>query len=552
MARRKAWLAALLSVSLLATACSGAKSDAPKTDGGAAQQQEAPQGPKVLTIGMWGSPNDLNFITNATTYSSVVYSLIYPTLYTINDKLGFEPRLAEKCDVNATSDQWTCKIRDNAKWTDGTPITADDVAYVFQVIAHPDTPTTRRSLIDTLKGTDKDGKSVTKDFNLEGVKVIDQKTVQFSTKVPVDPDAFDEKVLSNVVIMPKSQLEPAVKAGLKDLAKNAFSKSPTVFGGAFKLVSMKDGESVELAPNADYFMGKPKLDKLFIKIVDQKSFAASVQKGEIDVTAGNGIGEVPIDDWETISALPTMVQDTYTAPSYQYMEINSTLPEFSNPKVREALAHAINRQLIVTRLLKGNGEVLNTPLTSINKYYRKDLQSKLEYDPAKAKKMLQDAGFDFSKKIVLLTPTGNIVREKSADIIQANLKEIGLNVEIEKVEFNTRQARAGKGDFQLSLVGYSATFDPDFSGQVGTNQGFNYGKYANPKMDELLSQGKAVVKFEDRKKFYDQAQDLFVEDVPLLPLYAVKALCVVNKRVVGAKPGPQGLTWNAHLWDVTK
>lgn len=550
MARRKAWSAALLTLSLLVTACSGAKTDTSKANTGTTQQQQTTQGPKVLTIGMWSSPSDLDFITNSTSYSSTVISLIYPSLYTINDKLQFEPRLAEKCDVNATFDQWTCKIRANAKWTDGTPITADDVAYVYQVIAHPDTPTTRRSLIDTLKGTDKDGKSVTKDFNLEGVKVIDKQTIQFTTKVPVDPDAFQEKVLSNIYIMPKSQLEAAVKADLKGLDKQPLSKTPTVFGGPFKLVSMKDGDSVELAPNPDYFMGKPKLDKLFIKIVGQQAFAAAIQKGEIDVAAGNGIGEVPIADWDTVTALSNVEPVTYTAPSYQYMEINSALPEFNNPKVREALAHAINRPLIVQRLLKGNAEVLNTPLNSINKYYRKDIQSALEYDPAKAKKMLQDAGFDFSKKIVLLTPTGNTVREQSADIIQANLKDIGLNVEIEKVDFNTRQARAQKGQFQLSLVGFSATFDPDFSSQISTNGGFNYGKYSNPKMDELLSQGKNLVKFEDRKKVYDQAQELFVQDVPLVPLYSVKALCVVNKRVIAAKPGPQGLTWNAHLWDV--
>jgi peptide/nickel transport system substrate-binding protein len=151
---------------------------------------------------------------------------------------------------------------------------------------------------------------------------------------------------------------------------------------------------------------------------------------------------------------------------------------------------------------------------------------------------------------VLLTPTGNTVREQSADIIMANLQEAGVKVKIEKVDFPTRQARSKNGDFQISLVGFSATFDPDFSSQIVTGGAFNDRKYSNPQMDDLLNKGKQLVKFDEKKAHYDKLQAYFIDELPLLPLYSTKALAVVNKRVVGAKPGPNGLTWNAHLWDV--
>jgi peptide/nickel transport system substrate-binding protein len=549
--RRKgsAWIALLLGLALTATACtSGTKKETGTTTPEPAKQES--KSPKVLTLGYWSAPDSFNTITNKTQYGTIVIGLIYPSLYAQTDKLDYEPRLAESMDKNDKQDTFTFHLRKNAKWSDGKPITADDVAYTYQVIAHPDTPTSRRSLIDTVKGLDSNGVSETKDFNVSGIKVLDPYTIQFQTKAPVDLDSFMEKVAAGIYIMPKHALEPFVKADLKNLDKADITMKPTVYGGPFRLVQYVTDSHIELAPNPDYFLGAPKLDKLFIKIVGASTFAASIQKGEIDVAAGQGIGEVPIADWDKVSTDSNLEPVTYVAPSYQYLDFNVARPEFSNPKIRQAFAYAINRPLIVQRLLKGQGEVLNTPINSANKYYRKDLQSLLAYNAQTAKKMLQDNGWDFNKEIVLLTPTGNVVREQSADIIMANLLEIGVKVKIEKVDFATRQARSKAGDFQLSLVGFSSTFDPDFSAQVSSTGAFNDRKYANPTFDQLLDQGKLIVKFEDKKAHYDKLQQMFVDELPFLPLYAVKALAVVNKRVIAAKPGPNGLTWNAHLWDV--
>ncbi|MFZ5825754.1 MAG: ABC transporter substrate-binding protein [Bacillota bacterium] len=553
MSRKKlSLMALLLAISVFASACGGSKTAPAKQDPAPAPKQEAPKpaGPKILTIGMWSSPDSFHSITNKTSYGTLVLSLIYPSLYTMNDKLQYEPRLAESYTMSPDQTTFTFKLNKNAKWTDGKPITAEDVAFTYQVIAHPDTPTSRRSLIDTIAGLDKSGVSETKDFNVKGIKVVDQHTIQFTTKAPVDVDAFMEKVAAGIYIMPKHVLEPAVKADHKGLDKAEHVLKPTVFGGPFKLVEFKADSHVELAPNKDYFLGAPKLDKLFYKIVTQATIAAAVQSGEVDLVTGSGTGEIPIMDWEKVSTLPTVTPVTYVAPSYQYLDFNTSTPEFSNPKVRQAFAHAINRPLIVSRLLKGQGEVLNTPINSANKYYVKELQSKLQYDKDLAKKMLTEAGWDFNKEITLLTPTGNQVREQSADIIQANLQEIGVKVKIEKVDFPTRQARSKAGEWQFSLVGFSATFDPDFSSQVATGSAFNDRKYSNKKMDELLAEGKLKVKADEKKAHYTKTQEYFVEELPLLPLYAVNALTVVNKRVIAAKPGPNGLTWNAHLWDV--
>jgi peptide/nickel transport system substrate-binding protein len=496
---------------------------------------------------MWSPPEAFIPIVSKTTYNNLIIGLIYPSLVTMNEKLEFVGNLAETFTVSPDQSVFTFKLNKNAKWSDGKPITAEDVAYTYQVIAHPDTPTSRRSLIDTIKGLDKNGISETKDMNVTGIKVIDPNTIEFTTKAPVDKDAFLEKA-GTIALMPKAVLS-TVK-NLKELDKADFNLKPTVFGGAYRLVTYVTDSHIELAPNPDYYRGKPKLEKLFIKIVNQNTISASLQSGEIDMTGGAGIGEVPITDWATVSKLANMTPVTYVAPSYQYLDFNVVKPEFASAKVRLAFAQAINRPLIVQRLLKGEGEVMNTPLNSANKYYLKSLQTGLAYDKDKAKQSLTEAGWDFTKEVVLLTPTGNTVREQSADIIMANLQDAGVKVKIEKVDFPTRQARAAKGDYQLSLVGFSANFDPDFSSQVMTGAAFNDRKYSTKEFDDLFSKGKLTVKFEDKMKLYQQAQELFIKELPLLPLYATKSLNVINTRVQNVKMGPQGVTWNAHEWDI--
>lgn len=538
--KKSAWVALALALSLGLSACGGTGGST--TSGSSAS--------KSLTLGMWSAPATLNPLTYTTTYEQTVISLIYPRLLVMTPDLEFTENLADKWEYNETYDKFTFHINENANWSDGTPITSEDVLYTIAAISNPDTPTTRRNQIDTIKGLDDNGFNPEGDFDIEGIRCVDDKTVEFTTKTPVNPDTFFEKVGVNVYIQPKEVLS-TVKDWM-NVDKEPWAINPKVTGGAYKFVKYETGSYVELAPYEDYWLGAPALDHLFVKVVAQGSFAAAIEAGEIDISGGAGVGEVPITDWEKVSKLSNVTPATYTAPSYQYLDINVAKPEFKDVRVRQALAYAINRELIVSRLLDGEGEVLNTPINSANKYYEPDLQDAYPYDPDKAKELLKEAGWNPDTEVVILTPTGNAVREQSADIIMANLQDVGIKASVEKVDFATRQARAQAGDWQISLVGFSATFDPDFSGQVGTDGGFNYSGYSNPELDALMTQGKATADFDAKKAVYKQAQELFVEDLPFVPLYAPKALTVVNKRALNVVEGPQGVTWNAHLWDVAQ
>lgn len=544
MRKVAALVAPVLALSLVLGACSGSK-NAPSSAPG---QQEAK--PKIVTIGMWSAPDSFLPITSTTNYGTQVANLIYPTLVAMNDKMGWTGKLAEKWEVSPDQTKFTFTLYKNAKWSDGHPITAQDVAYTYGVIAAKDTPSVRRSSLAALKGLSKLGLNEKENtFDVEGIKALADDKVEFTTKQPVDVDAFMEKAISAIHIIPKHVLENYTK-NLKDLNKSDLAMNPKVTGGPFKFVEYKTDSHIELARNDQYWVGVPKLDKVFIKLVSQNTVAAALEKGEVDFLTGAGTGEVPITDWERVAALPNLTPVTYTAPSYQYMDINASLPYLSNPKVRQGIATAINKDLIVQRLLKNQGEVMGTPVNSTSKYFRQDLVKANGFDTAKAKQLLTEGGWDFNREITLLTPTGNAVREQSADIIMANLQAAGMKVKIEKVDFPTRQSRGTKGDFEISLVGLAAAFDPDFDRLVTTGAAYNYGKYSNKQMDELLSQAALTAKFDDRKKLFDQAQELFTKDVPMVPLYATKALVAVNKRVQNLKMGAWGYAFNAQEWDV--
>ena len=226
---------------------------------------------------------------------------------------------------------------------------------------------------------------------------------------------------------------------------------------------------------------------------------------------------------------------------------------WADKRLRQALAYAINRQLIVDKLLKGQGVVSQGPIVPVTSYYNPKIEGKYPYDVEKAKALLKEAGWDPNKEIALLTPTGNVVRELSADIIQANLAAAGVKVKIEKMDFPTLMARFGKGEFDLGLVGWSSVLDPDVRSQYQTGGQYNFGKFSNKILDDLMQKGADTAVTAERKKIYDEFQIQFLEEVPVVPLYWPLPLVAVNKRVNNASHmvTTNALLRNVHEWWVS-
>jgi peptide/nickel transport system substrate-binding protein len=534
----------LSAVTVLAILTGCARSGAPTTTPTPGTPPAPAKQNHDVSIAMWSSPNNFNPINTDSSYGFYPISMMFDSLVSMNDKGEFVPRLAEKWDIGKDYTTYTFHLNPNAKWHDGKPVTAKDVLFTVNIIANKETSTNRGTFVAQLKGTDVNGKAT--GATVEGIKAVDEKTVEITTKAPMDPLSVLEKFGTAISILPEHILGAVAP---KDLDKNPFFMEPTVGSGPFKFGKYARDQYVQLVRNDDYYLGKPKLENVYIRIMQATSAVAALQKGEVDMTAGTGIGEVPIADWDKVQKLENIVAVSFASKGYQYMDFNHTRPYFKDAKVRQAFVYGINRKLIVDNLLKGNGQIIEGPYTSLYKYQDKTIQIR-DYDPNKAKQMLTEAGWDFNRKLSLLVPQGNKVREQSADIIMANLQQIGVKVEVQKMDFPTLQARRGKQDYDLSLIGWSDVLDPDVSSQVRTDAVYNNGKYSNPKADELLDKGVLTAEFNARKKIYDDFQKLVYDDPNFVYLYSPNTLAAVSKRMVNVKQSALGATWNIYEWDV--
>jgi peptide/nickel transport system substrate-binding protein len=513
-----------------------------------------PAGPKVVTggkvtIAQWNPPDNLQALNAKSSYAIFPVDIIYGSLLRVNEKLEFLPRIASKYEVSKDLTTYTFTIDPKAKWHDGTPVTAEDVEFTIWAITDPAIETNRGSYLATVKGLT-NSKRPAGVNTVEGVKVVDKQTIQITLKGPADPQYVLEAIGQNIWLIPKHLLKDVAPA---DFGKAAFWTKP-IGAGAFKFKQYQTDQFLELVRNDDYVLGKPNLDSIIIKVVPAASLVAQLEKGEIDLTAGGGIGEVPLDDWARAKGLKNIDAISYVDNGYQYIDINYRAKKPTNNKLfKQAITTAINRKLIVDSLLLGEGMICNAPIIPATPYYSKATEGKYAYDPAKAKQLLAESKFDTSYVLKVMVPTGNKVRELSADVVQANLQDIGIKVSIEKMEFATLRTKQKEDTWDLSFIGWGGSLDPDVSSQFKTGGQYNNGGWSLKAMDDLLDKGVATSDTAARKTIYNDFQNLFVDELPIIPLYWANRTVAVNKRVMGAKHmiGTFNLNRNIHEWWVT-
>lgn len=502
-----------------------------------------------LVMAQWNPPATLYAINAASSYELFPIDIIFGSLATIDDKFNFIPRLASKWELAKDQVTYTITIDPKAKWHDGTPVTAEDVEFTVWAISHPDIATNRGDCVAFIKGIENSKRPAGVE-KPEGLKVIDKQTLQVVTKTPIPQPYFLEKFGQQIYIIPKHLLKDVAPA---DFAKAPFWLKP-VGAGPFKFKQYQTDQFLELTRNDDYVLGKPNLDTLILKVVPAASLVAQLEKGEIDMTAGGGIGEIPLDDWDRAKALKNVTSYEYDDNGYQYIEYNFRANKPTNNKLfRQALAYAINRKLMVDQLLKGTATVPNSPIIPTTPFFNQKTVGLYPYDPAKAKALLAEAKWDFNYVLKIMVPTGNKVRELSADIVQANLQDVGLKVSVEKMEFATLRARRVETTWDMGFIGWAGTIDPDVSSQFRTGGQYNNGQYTNTAMDALLDKGVATADPAERKKIYDDFQMMFADEWPILTLYWPRRTVAINKRVVGASHimGTFNLCRNIHQWYVT-
>lgn len=536
-------IAVPLILGLLLSACGGvAAGTSEKSANAAGGETQAntsdKEAEKVVTIAQSGDWDTFMVMNTTNVGTDNVNELMFDRLMTINTDGTFEPRLAKSWETNEAHDKIIYHLNEDAKWHDGEPVTAEDVVYSAQVASSSEYNYLRRIRMQYFAGTDDSGCETSAD-SIE-VKALDDHTVEFTLKTPMDPAIIYAMVNRDFFIIPKHLL-----SGIKDadLVNDPFWQKP-IGSGPCIFDSMESGVSVEFLANKNYYLGTPDFDRLVFKKVQASNILSGLISGEIDALSGNT--QIPLADWEAANNTPGVKAMSVPTFFYQYMAMN-TSRDYLSEDVRHAFSLAINRQVIVDQLLQGQGRVAIGPLPEDHKYYDKNL--KLEYNPEKAKSMLEAAGWDPNRELEVLVPTGNEVREKSAVLIQQDLQKIGVKTKIQTLDFPTLLTNARNGDYDLCFIGSAGSVDPSESvPNITVGYMNNFTQLTDPTLGELGASGAKEVTFEARKVVYDKYQELLFKQMPMAFLYFTNDLFGYSDKLENVRAGSIDYSVNKNVW----
>jgi peptide/nickel transport system substrate-binding protein len=444
------------------------------------------------------------------------------------------PRLAEKWEHDASGKVWTFYLRKNAKWHDGKPFTADDVVFTFNKIFDP-------ALASPLLGYLQVGEQ-----NI-AVEKVDDYTVKLTLPTTYGPFLNN---LTYVGIAPKHLLENEANMETSD-----FNKHP-VGTGPFKVTEVVEGDHWTLVANDDFYLGKPGLAGAYIRISgDSEAMVAALKVGELDITESEEITHL---DWFTLKGGYRIYTCTPGGTAQIFLNIEKN-PLFQDVKVRQALLYAIDRQGICDNVTFGYAKVADSAILNggFSVWASNPNVPKYNYDPAMAKKLFKEAGWEDTNGDGVLDKDGKPFRftvtmqagyatyENTVAAAQANLKTAGVDMQIQALERSAFRALRGSptlADTTDALFGGAGIpFDPDVMNSVySSSASGNYYHYTNARVDELLEKGRTTVDQADRAPLYKEAQQIVAEEVPDLLIYYYWIGWVVNDRVKGL-PSPEDL-----------
>lgn len=540
-------VAASLAGAMLLTACggSGGANQTSAAAGGSAETSAAAAegstgGEKVITMAQTGDWDTFMPMNTTNAGADNVIELMFDRLMVINTDGTFGPRLAESWETNEAQDKITYHLNENAKWQDGEPVTAEDVVYSAQVASSSEFNYLRRIRMQYFAGTDETGCETGTD-SIE-VKALDDHTVEFTLKTPMDPSIIYALVNRDFYIMPKHLLGDISDT---DLVNDAFWQKP-VGSGPCIFDSMESGVSIEFKANKDYYLGAPDFDRLVFKKVQSSNLLSGLMSGDIDVLSGNS--QIPLADWEAAKNTQGIVTKSVPTFAYQYMAMN-TSRDYLTEDVRHAISLAINRQVIVDQLLQGEARIAIGPLAEDHPYFDEKLLP-IEYDPEKAKSMLEAAGWDSNRELEVMVSTGNEVREKSAILIQQDLQKIGIKTKIQTLDFPTLLTNARNGDYDLCFIGSAGSVDPSESvPNVTAGYMNNFAQLSDPTLGQIGESGAKEITFEARKKIYDQYQEELFKQMPMAFLYHTNDLFAYNEKLENVREGAIDYNVNKNVWE---
>lgn len=424
---------------------------------------------------------------------------LFNTLTTVNNSGEVIPELATW--EYTSPKEIVFKIREGVKFHNGEILKSDDVVFSLnRMLNEPGSfPLVKE---------------------VESVEKLDERRVKVTLKEVSAPFLGNLSMPLTGIINEKSYKENQNNIGVASIGT-----------GPYKVKSWGEGERIVLEAHTEYFKGSPKNSGIIFKTITESSGRlAALETGEVDIV----YGLAPID-YRFVENNPKLNLLDLTSLSTDYLVINTNKKYLDNVKVREAISRSINKEGIISAIYLGKGREANS-VVAPNIFGAYESKNKKDYNPEKSKELLKESGLQEKEIKLNIWSSENPTRIQIAQIIQANLKDVGIESKIEVIELGGILTRTGNGEHDLLLTTWitgvtdsdtilSSLFHSSSKGASG-NRAF----YESKKVDELLEKGRKSINVEDRKKYYKEIQEIISEDIPVVPLvYRVDGIAISKK-----------------------
>jgi peptide/nickel transport system substrate-binding protein len=506
-----------------------------------------------IVIGVQQEPELLSEILNATATNNLICGLVFSRFVKYDDKLGLVPDLIEEIPtlenggISPDYLTYTYKLRRNAFWHDGVPVTSADVAFTYRVIMDP------AINVESREGWDA----------IASVETPDEYTVVFRLARPfpdfVSETFFDESVL------PAHILEGETGEAFQ---RSRFHHSP-VGSGPFKFKDWRPGSHLTLARNDAYYGEGPYLDEIIFKFVpDENALLVQLETGEIDI-----YDNADVSFLSRLKTIPGI--DVHLTPTmmYEHLDLNTESRILGDRRVRQALNFATDRKALAD--IAYDGIVQPTVLDEYpsSKYYSTAAAGAVEYDPLRARRLLREAGWvdrdgdgilekDGEDLVLTISTTaGRLNRERAEMVLRDQYREVGIDLKIRNYNptvFAGSYEEKGilkTGRFDLAMYAWLSSPEPAtkedlYSISTIPPAGQNHPRFRNERLTALLERGAHETNETKRIAIYREVAGILVEEVPVIPLFWYTAVDACNRRLKNYKPNPtqSSDTWNANTW----
>ncbi len=495
--------------------------------------------PNAITLGSGADAKRLLPFLASDGASGQVSGYLFNGLIKYDKNLIITGDLAESWDVSADGLTITFRLRKGVKWHDGVELTSEDVIFTYNAVTNPKIPTPYSSNYGPVKS----------------VEAPDRYTIRVHYNEPFAP-ALESWGMG---ILPKHCLDG------KDMASPEINHKP-VGTGPYRFREWITGQKIVLEAFDGYFEGRPKIDRIVIRVIpDPSTMFLELKFGGIDF-----MGLTPPQyklQADTDFFKRYFQKFRYPSFGYTYLGFNLQNQMFSDERVRQAMAHAINKNEVIAGVLMGYGIPCTGPFPPESWAYNRDVKD-IDFDPGKATEILSDLGWKRNAEgwlekggkifsFTVITNQGNEERMKTAQIIKEQLKRVGIEMNIKVLEWQAMLHEfIDKKKFEAVIMGWGLSRDPDLYDiwhSSKTKEGeFNFISYKNAEVDRLLIKGRQTFDTGERKKIYHRIHQILSEEQPTIFLYVPDALPVLHKRIKGVEQAPIGIWYDYIHWYVPR